>query len=74
MNEVVPDVQIDGALWMLIARRGKKNLIAYGKTLGIAVKNMEFKYSVAVKLPNRYAPFAEVMAEDYNGELETSDG
>jgi hypothetical protein len=65
MTDIIPDVQIDGSLWILVARSGKKNLVAYGKTLAIAVKNMEFKYKMAVKIPTRYQPFTEVSAGDY---------
>jgi hypothetical protein len=52
-------------MWILIAREGERNLVAYGQTLSVAVKNMEFKYEVSVCVPDRFKPFAEAGAEDY---------
>ena len=62
---ITPDVQVDGPMWILVAREGEKNLVAYGRTLSIAVKNMEFKYKVTVSLPGRFGAFAEATADEY---------
>jgi hypothetical protein len=64
VQTIVPDVQIDGHTWTLIAREGENNLVAYGQTLSAAVKNMEFKYKVSVSVPDRFKPFAEAGTED----------
>ena len=65
------DVQIDGAMWILIARDGEKNLFAYSNNiLSNAVKNMEFKYKIAVKLPSQFESYSEATAEEYRRSTE----